>query len=237
MSATATVGDLVVERPSRARVFERFGIDYCCGGKLPLNVACEKRGVDIQHVLAVLEEEATAPVEVERNWTEASLADLTAHVETTHHAYLKRELPRLDYMTERVADRHGAQRPELRKLREIFMVFKGELEEHMAKEERVLFPMCRNLEKPDTAKSRHGSVKNPVAVMISEHEHAGEDLRQIRELTHDFVPPVEACNTYRAMLAGLEDLEADMHRHVHLENYVMFPKAIAAEAQRSAPPA
>jgi regulator of cell morphogenesis and NO signaling len=226
-----TVGELVVERPSRARVFEKFGLDYCCGGKLPLDEACRKKNVDLAKITAALEREEMAFVVEERDWSKASMQELTAHIEATHHAYLKRELPRLEYMTGRVAMRHGEQREELKELHQVFLRFKADLESHMAKEERILFPMCRELEHASGAPTFHcGSVQNPVAVMIREHDSAGEDLSQMRKLANDYVPPADACNTYRAMLAGLADIERDMHVHVHTENNILFPKAVAAEA-------
>ena len=233
MSLTTTVGELVVQRPSRARVFERFGIDYCCGGKLPLAAACAEKGIDPQALLAALDQQAaSASTTADRDWSAASVTELADHIERTHHAYLKRELPRLEQMTARVADRHGERHPELRKLREVFAAFKPDLEAHMVKEERILFPICRALDRAVDAPAFHcGSVRNPVAVMVAEHDHAGEDLREMRELTGGYVPPEGACNTYRAMLAGLAELEADMHQHVHLENNLLFPRAIAAETR------
>src|SRR4051812_37066912 len=110
MSPTATVGELVVQRPSRARVFERFGIDYCCGGKLPLADACRKQGIGLQEVITALDVDDTAPVAGDRDWSTASMTELTAHIEASHHAYLRREMPRLEYLTGRVAQRHGDHR-------------------------------------------------------------------------------------------------------------------------------
>jgi regulator of cell morphogenesis and NO signaling len=235
MSLTTTVGELVAARPSRSRVFERFKIDFCCGGKLPLAEACRKKGIDPQAVLAALEEESAIAVLQPRNWTEASLTELADHIETTHHAYLRRELPRLEYLSHRVATRHGEHTPSLVKLYHVFMTFKADLEAHMLKEERVLFPMCRELDSAKAAPSFHcGSVKNPVAMMVTEHDHAGDDLSEMRALTHDFTPPPEACNTYRALFSALAELEADMHQHVHTENNIFFPKAVATEARLAA---
>jgi regulator of cell morphogenesis and NO signaling len=188
--------------------------------------------VDPQKVLAALEQESAAPATDARDWSAASLTELAEHIETTHHAYLKRELPRLEYLTGRVAGRHGDRRQELAALHQLFLNFKAELDAHMIKEERVLFPMCRALEQPSTVPNPQcGSVRGPVSMMVSEHDHAGEDLRQMRELTNGYVPPEGACNTYRAMLAALAELEADMHQHVHLENNVLFPRAVAAESR------
>src|ERR1035437_4307091 len=123
MSLTTTVGELVIQRPSRARVFERFGLDYCCGGKLPLAEACQKKGIDAQQVLAALQQEDAGSAPSDRDWSAATMGELTGHIEATHHAYLRREMPRLEYLTGRVADRHGDHRPELRQVHEIFMAF------------------------------------------------------------------------------------------------------------------
>ena len=232
MAATLerTIGELVAERPARARVFEGFKIDYCCGGKKPLADACRARGLDPQTVLDMLAiVDDTAPRE-ERDWTKATITELCDNVESTHHAYLKEELPRLDFMARKVAMRHGDHRPELVELRDVFLVFKDELESHMAKEEQVLFPLCRRLDRGDASSPSHcGSVQNPIRVMIREHDDAGNALERMRDLTHGFVPPGDACNTYRAYFDALATLERDMHRHVHKENSVLFPKAIEAE--------
>lgn len=234
MALTVTVGQLVVERPSRARIFEKFGIDYCCGGKIPLVEACQQKDIDVQKVLAALEEESTSPKTRERDWSTASLTELAAHIEATHHAYLRQELPRLDYLTGRVANAHGRRRPELLELREAFLAFKAELDLHMIKEERMLFPMCRELDSATSAPSFHcGSVQNPVAVMIHEHDNAGHSLERFRQLTDGYQAPPDACNTYRAMLASLSELESDMHQHVHKENNILFPRAIALEAKHN----
>jgi regulator of cell morphogenesis and NO signaling len=166
----------------------------------------------------------------ERDWTKATITELCDDVESTHHAYLKQELPRLEFMARKVATRHGDHHPELVDLRDVFLAFKAELETHMAKEERILFPLCRQLDRAEAPFAAHcGSVQNPIRVMILEHDHAGNDLERMRELTNGFVPPPDACNTYRAYFDALAQLEQDMHRHVHKENSVLFPKAVEAE--------
>ena len=230
LSSETTVGQLVVERPSRARVFERLGIDYCCGGKHPLRMACEQKGLDVDAVLAELERNEAGSREELRNWASASLTDLCDHIEQTHHAYLKQELPRLAYLTDKVAARHGENRPELREVRDVFEALKAEMESHMMKEERVLFPLCRQLDGAEELPATHnGSVSNPIGVMVREHEDAGDALARIRALTDDFTCPPDACNTYRAMYDSLHQLEQDMHQHVHKENNILFPKAMRLE--------
>ena len=225
-----TVGQLVVERPSRARVFERLGIDYCCGGKHSLQQACEQKGLSVDVVLAQLERDQSGPQQGLRNWASASLTDLCDHIEQTHHAYLKQELPRLAFLTGKVAVRHGDHRPALREVRDVFEALKAEMESHMMKEERVLFPLCRQLDGAEELPTTHcGSVANPIEVMVREHEDAGDALARIRALTDDFACPPDACNTYRAMYDSLHQLEQDMHQHVHKENNILFPKAMRLE--------
>jgi regulator of cell morphogenesis and NO signaling len=227
-----TVGDLVTEKPARARIFETFGIDFCCGGKKPLAQACQEKNLDpkqIVGVLAVLDQQV---VQTEPDWSAQPMAALCDHIEQTHHAYLRRQLPWLDFVTEKVARRHGDHDPRLVQVREIFIAFKAELESHMAKEEQVLFPIVRKIEASKEAFRSHcGSVQNPIRVMIAEHDDAGHAMGQFAALTDGYVPPDGACNTYRAMLDGLKEIELDMHRHVHKENSILFPRAIEAEAR------
>ena len=225
-----TVGQLVAERPSRARVFERFGIDYCCGGKHSLRLACHQKNLDYETVLAAVEQDETTPDQGARNWASASLTDLCDHIEQMHHAFLKQELPRLEFLTAKVAARHGEHRPALRDVHETFVAMKAELENHMMKEERVLFPFCRQLDVAESLPAMHcGSVDKPIEVMIREHEDAGDALARIRTLTDDYTCPPDACNTYVALFDSLHHLEQDMHQHVHKENNILFPKAVRLE--------
>jgi regulator of cell morphogenesis and NO signaling len=225
-----TVGDLVVERPSRARVFEKLGIDYCCGGKKSLEQVCRERNLEYATVIDELEREHAAPAPAERNWASASLTDLCDHIEQTHHNYLKEELPRLAFLTTKVATRHGETRPALLEVQRVFAELKAEMDAHMMKEERVLFPLCRQLDVAEELPVMHcGSVGNAIEAMIREHEHAGNALAEIRALTDNYSCPVDACNTYRALFDALEHLEHDLHEHVHKENNILFPKAIRFE--------
>jgi regulator of cell morphogenesis and NO signaling len=244
------VGQLVIERPARAAVFERLGIDYCCGGKSRLVDACAGRGLDPDAVLRAL----TAPdgivtprseadgagvewaPEDGTDWSAASMSALVDHIVEAHHAYLREALPSLSQRMAKVVHAHGERRPELATFQQVFETFRAELEAHMLKEERVLFPLCRALETARELPEFHcGSVRNPILVMTLEHEDAGEALRAMRELTDQFTPPPNACNTYRALLDGLAELERDLHRHVHEENNILFPRAAAAEARLSPP--
>ena len=230
-----TVGQLVTERPGRARVFEAFGIDYCCGGKKPLAQAILEKGLDQHTVLRILDAFDEQAPAAERDWSRSSLAALADHIEQTHHAYLKNELPRLEYLVTKVANRHGSHTPQLVDLARVFVAFRLELESHMQKEEVVLFPICRQMESATSPQRFHcGSVENPIAVMVREHEDAGDALKRMRELTNDYTPPPDACNTYRALFDSLRELELDMHRHVHKENSILFPKALELEQKLGA---
>jgi len=230
-----TVGELVTERPARARIFESFAIDYCCGGKKPLAQAIAEKGLDEKAVLGVLDAFDDQATPAEEDFSKISLTELADHIEQTHHAFLKRELPRLEFLVNKVADRHGDHRPALVEVASIFGAFKAELESHMQKEEVILFPICRKMEKATGLQQFHcGSVKNPIAVMMQEHDDAGDALKRMRDLTDDYSLPADACNSYRALFDSLKELEFDMHRHVHKENSILFPRAVELEAQHCA---
>jgi len=231
---TQTVGELVRENPARSRVFEQFSIDYCCGGKVPLQEACRDRGLDPERVAAELAVVDAEPAAQTDDPATMGLADLADHIEATHHAYLREELPRLDFLTEKVAQVHGDAEPRLREIRQVFVSCRQELEDHMLKEERVLFPMIRELEQVEGPVNFHcGPLANPIRMMEREHDQAGDAMSRFKELTDGYLPPDWACNTYRAMVDGLAAFERDMHQHVHKENNVLFPRALELEASRS----
>jgi regulator of cell morphogenesis and NO signaling len=227
LDAETPVGEWVTKYPRTARIFEEFQIDYCCGGRRPLQIACETRQIDSAEVLSKLSASVESADEVaQREWSEVSLTELCDHIEQTHHAYLKPELPRLTQIVEKVASVHGAKHPKLLRLREVFAELRAELEPHMFKEERILFPAIRELEQSACQpRFPFGSVGNPIRMMEHEHDDAGQALARIRELTAGFVVPEYACNTWRVMLDGLQNLEADLHQHIHKENNILFPRA------------
>lgn len=232
---TQTVGELVRENPARSRVFERLSIDYCCGGKVPLLEACRDRGLDPERVAADLAAVDNEPAEPSDDPASMGLAALADHIEATHHASLREELPRLDFMTKKVAQVHGDAEPRLHDIRQTFVACREELEAHMLKEEQVLFPMIRELERAEGSVSFDcGSLANPIRMLEHEHDSAGDALSRFKELTDGYTPPEWACNTYRAMIDGLASFERDMHQHVHKENNVLFPRALELEASRSA---
>ncbi|MCH9033083.1 MAG: iron-sulfur cluster repair di-iron protein, partial [Planctomycetes bacterium] len=227
-----TVGEMVVEDPSRARVFEHFRIDYCCGGKISLAEACATRGTDLDAVLKALNKsQANTSPKSEKDWSQESMTSLVDHIVATHHAYLREEFPRLTKMTERVVQVHGERHLELPEVRDVFAALRNELEQHMQKEEQILFPMIKQLDSGVAGAAGHcGTIANPIRMMEDEHDNAGDALGALRKLTGGFAVPVDACNTYRVMLDSLAKLEADLHQHIHKENNILFPKALAAES-------
>ena len=233
---TDPVGSIVTKWPAASRVFEQVGIDYCCGGKIPLDQACRKQGIDPQPILAALEQLATATrCEPVVNAIALTLTALADHIEATHHAYLRTELPRLSALTTKVAAVHGDKDLRLVQIRDTLAALAVEMTSHMLKEEQILFPMIRALDATQSAPAFHcGSLANPIGRMELEHDQAGAALARLRVLTDGFSPPDWACNTYRAMLDALAQLEQDLHQHVHKENNVLFPRAIELEIQRRA---
>lgn len=231
---TTTLGELVVAQPALARVFERLGLDYCCGGRQTLATACARRGLDVATVTAMLEGTmaalGAAPAEIDP--AALTLTALADHIETTHHAYVRAELPRLLELAERVARKHAGRDPRLADVLHTTVMLADEMTSHMAKEELVLFPFVRQLDAGTAEGGFHcGSIADPIRQMEAEHETAGGMLARLRELTDGFTPDAESCNSHRALLAGLSEFEADLHRHVHKENNLLFPRALARTAQ------
>lgn len=231
IDTTSTIGQLVAEKPSRARLFEKIGIDYCCGGKRPLAEVAQEKGLDANTVARMLEaaESVGAGQTTEKDWTAASMSDLIDNIMVEHHQYLWEEMPRITFLTEKVANAHGDSNEKLREVASVFAEARAELESHMTKEERVLFPLIRRLEAGETPDGHCSSVRAPIAVMEAEHDSAGDALKILRDRTDNFTLPEWGCNTYRAMLDALETFEANMHTHVHKENNILFPRAIETE--------
>lgn len=233
-----TIGDLVKERPARSRVFERLQIDYCCGGKLPLSDACAALKLDPAMVLRELQESDAQVEPTGASLADAdamSLTDLANHIEQVHHGYLRRELPRLDALTQKVANVHGPHDARLHDVRKTFVSLYEEFTSHTMKEEQILFPIIRQLEAATEKPSFHcGSVANPIQQMHHEHDVVGEGLARLNELTDGYKLPAWGCNSYRSMLDGLKQLEWDTHQHIHKENNVLFPKAIQLETELAA---
>lgn len=228
VSTEKTVGELAVESPVAARVFEKHGIDYCCGGKNSLETACKERGIALESLLGELA--ASKPGLEEHDWKAVPLRDLIAHIVTRHHAYLKSELPRIADLFAKVLRAHGEREPRLAEVSEVFEVLKEELDAHLMKEEMILFPAIVRIGAGSSA-GVPCSIEHPIARMEYEHESAGRALAQMRHLTLDYYISDEACNTYRALFAALIELEGDLHQHIHLESNILFPRAAELQAR------
>jgi regulator of cell morphogenesis and NO signaling len=234
-ATTQTIREIALEQPTSIRVFEQFGIDYCCGGRRPLSEACTAGKIEIDAVLAALEAAEQTSVVDARDWTRASLEELSGHIVTAHHAYVKNELPRLAILAQKVVRRHGDTQSELPLIQTKLALLDEELTQHLAKEEAILFPYVTKLERALASGGTlphdcFATVSNPIATMTAEHDAAGTLLAEIRQLSHQFTTPVGACPTYHAFYDGLRQFEQDLHQHIHLENNILFPRAIALEA-------
>ncbi len=224
------VGELVAQHPSYACVLEQHGIDYCCGGKATLEEACGNKGLNVESVLkkfAVVDQ--NIQVSNELDWTSTSLKLLTEHIIEAYHNPLRLELSRILLLAEKVARVHGGNHPEMIEVLNVFAQFKEELKMHMQKEELILFPSIASLESKNKIQGFGcgGGIEHPIEVMTKEHDSAGEALGSMRRLTNSFTPPEDACTTFKLLLTSLAQLESEMHQHVHKENNILFPRAIA----------
>lgn len=222
-----SLGALVSAHPELARELERRHLDYCCGGGRSLSDACAALGLDP----AVIADELSAgAVAIDPTWTSMGASDLVDHLVATHHRYLWSELPRLSALVAKVVSVHGERHPELLDIAARFEAVRADLEPHMRREEEVLFPMIRELATATAAPSFHcGSLRNPISVMLREHDAVGELLTQLRELTNDYQPPADGCASYVACFAALAELEQDTHVHIHKENNILFPLVVRME--------
>lgn len=231
--SASTLRSIALEKPATISVFERFHLDYCCGGNRPLSEACAEKGIAMGDVLAALDEATRSETE-EQDFSQATLTALIEHIVNAHHAYVRSELPQLQSMAQRVAAKHGPTHPETISIQRNLAQLADELNFHLNKEERILFPYIEDLERNDNQDAAppsacFGSVEGPIQVMINEHESAATLLGEMRAATHGFVPWPEACPTTVGLYHGLDAFERDLHRHVHLENNLLFPRAIELE--------
>lgn len=229
-----TIGEIVAQDYRAASIFKRHGIDFCCGGKRSVADACTEKGLD----LAILEQELSElnqqPSPLQMSYQGWSADFLTDYIVNRHHVYVRKTIPEITAYAEKVAKVHGKRHP---KTIEIFYHWKAlaaELESHLLKEENILFPYINKIAQTNdnqTIMPPFGTVQNPVHMMEIEHDDAGELMHTIRVLSSNFAPPEDACTTYRVLFSMLEEFENDLHEHIHLENNVLFPKAIELESK------
>ena len=230
-----TVREIAINNPAAVRVFESVGIDYCCGGKRPLQEACDRAKVPVARVLELLADVKPEPVSPEeKQWADASFLDLTEHIVARHHNYIRQEAPRLKMLLDKVVSKHGVAHPELSSIREFFSAMSQELFAHMLKEEQVLFPFLQKMEAAARTGAPppcacFGSVGAPIARMLADHDDAGALTARMRALSGNYQAPDGTCPSYRGLYHGLEEFERDLHHHVHLENNILFPRALAME--------
>jgi len=232
LDTSMTLAEVVDSHPQLAREFERLGLDYCCGGRRTLAQACAKTGLDPAATLVELT--AAAETSVPAEWTTMTTDQLVDHLVATHHRYLWDEMPRVTALIDKIVSVHGARHPELVPIAHCFAEIRADLGPHMLKEEQVLFPMIRELvASPECPPFHCGTLRNPISVMLREHDAVGDLLVHLRQLTSGYSPPADGCASYAACFSALADLEADTHLHIHKENNVLFPAVLRLEAQRA----
>ena len=236
ITTNMTVREVAVELPQSTRLFETLKIDYCCGGNRPLAEACASAGVDVDYMMEMLAEvtQPTSQDEGARDFQNVSLPQLITHILDTHHVFTKSEMNRLQSLADKVLAAHGGNHPELIHLDELITRLCADLKPHMFKEEQILFPYIVAID--EAAKKNRavpfapfGTVNNPIRMMMMEHDTAGQILRDMRALTSDYQVPADACISYQTLYQALENFEKDLHQHIHLENNILFPKALALE--------
>jgi len=220
-----TIGEIVANDFRSASLFKEAGIDFCCGGNKSLSDACKEKGADESHLIQQLEILAQTPVSGATNFKEWNLSFLSDYIVNTHHKFVLKTLPELVFYTRKIADVHGGHHPELLEVESLFSKIKEELRQHLKNEEEVLFPAIKEAEKNASAKVK-ATIVSEITRMQGEHEFAGGAMDKINVLTNNYLIPVDACNTYRVSLKLLEQFEDDLHIHVHLENNILYPKAL-----------
>lgn len=233
-----TVGSIVAEDYRTASIFKRFRIDFCCGGGKTLEAACNEKEVNQEELLqeiGKLHLEQHSPDEDFQSWGPSKLID---HIVGVHHKYLNEQLPVVKEFVDKVKRVHGERKPNVSEIADHFNTLATELKSHMQKEENILFPFIRAMEeaneKGQAIQAPFGSVENPIRMMMMEHDSAGSELEELRKLTENYTPPADACATHWVSYLQLKELEEDLMKHIHLENNILFPKALAMENELAA---
>lgn len=238
ISSEMTVREVTARLPESTRLFETLKIDYCCGGNRPLTEACASAGVEVDNVMEQLSAlgKSGASDRATVDFQNLSLNELITHILETHHVFTKAEMDRIQALADKVIGAHGVNHPELLTVGELFQRLCADLKPHMFKEEQVLFPYIVAMEQAETQDqpvpfAPFGTVKNPIRMMMMEHDTAGDILRKLRAVTSDYRVPSDGCISYQTFYQALEGFEKDLHQHIHLENNVLFPKAVELESR------
>jgi len=236
---TLTIGDYVAKDFRTAALFSKYGIDFCCNGNRSINQACEKKSINPDTLLSEIEDILASKSDSGIDFNAWPIDLLADYIEKTHHRYVVEKTPVLLQFLDKLSRVHGANHPELKEINELFIGCAAELAQHMKKEELVLFPFIKKMMQATISdelieQPHFGTVENPIAMMMHEHDAEGERFRKIAALTDHYTPPADACNTYKVTFAMLQEFEQDLHKHIHLENNILFKKAILLEKEFSA---
>lgn len=229
------VKDIALANPEARQILEDAGVDYCCGGGKSLHDACAHADVSSEEILKRLRENSELVRPDENGWTSAPLGDLTRHIREKHHRYVREAIGRIKTLLEKVKAQHGENHREIAEVQRLFTEVGQEMIMHMQKEEQILFPYIDALERSTTGNGSleppfFQTVKNPIHAMMKEHDSAGDLVEQIRKASGDYAPPTDACTSFKGLYQDLREFEADLHQHVHLENNILFPRAVEMEA-------
>jgi regulator of cell morphogenesis and NO signaling len=229
-----TLSEIVKDNFHSAAIFEKYNLDFCCNGKRSLSYACVEKGINPEDVINEIENMNSPFAQSEIKPDEWELDFLIQYIINNHHSYVNRMLPVILAHTQKVASVHGENHPETKKIAEIFSAINSEMKHHMMKEEKILFPhILKLVALSGSGKEKNvpyfGTIKNPIAMMEAEHQSAGDGMSEIRKLSRNYTPPADACETYMTTYKELKEFEEDLHRHVHLENNILFPKAVNLE--------
>jgi len=232
------IGQYVADDFRTAAIFSKYKIDFCCNGNRTIEEACDKKGIDSNQLMDELNQVLNSNGAETIDYKSWPLDLLAEYIEKKHHRYVEEKTPVLRQFLDKLCRVHGERHPELFKINELFTASAGELASHMKKEELILFPFIKKmvnakLEDQTVQSPQFGTVENPIAMMMEEHDNEGARFREIDALTNNYTPPVDACNTYKVTFAMLEEFEKDLHLHIHLENNILFPEAIKLEQQFS----
>jgi len=233
--ANLTLAEIVTDNIRAAIVFEEYGLDFCCKGNRALSDACADKNINVQKIVNELANLSDSDKGTQ-NVNDWQLDFLVDNIMNNHHQYVRRMIPVISLHTDKVASVHGQNHPETLQIADLFLAVRDELEGHMMKEERVLFPQIKQMVLNQKENSQFfpppfGTIQNPIRMMEYEHTNAGDALQQIRELSNNYSFPEDACNTFKALYSELKEFEEDLHKHIHLENNILFPKSVELEAE------